>query len=77
MTSSNGCRFWCFLRRLLAQLRVLRDEKAVLEAQEIIAEALEGCVVLFLVTAPMEVLPQKIEHGCERAEEVVPTDVKF
>jgi hypothetical protein len=51
-------------------LRLDCDAKAVLQIQEVIAEALERCVVPLCVSV-LGVLPEEVKHGCERAEVII------
>ena len=52
------------------------DTESVLEVQEVVAEALESCVVPLCVTV-LCVLAEEIKHGCERPEVIVRPDMEL
>jgi hypothetical protein len=47
-----------------------------LKVQEVVAEALESCVVPLCVTV-LCVLAQQVEHGSERAEVIIRPDMEL
>jgi hypothetical protein len=57
-------------------LRLDCDAKAVLQIQEVIAKALESCVVPLCVTV-LCVLAEEIKHCCERPEVIVRPDMEL
>jgi hypothetical protein len=57
-------------------LRLDCDAKAVLEVQEVNAEALERCVMPVGV-AVLRILAEEVKHGCECAEVIIRPDMEL